>query len=271
VNNRATDNAFKNNQKGKVQLKTNRLVRFGAKPLSSGVIAICLFTSVICAYAQSPGPSPLNLGGAANFVILSKSGITDVPTSAINGNVGTSPITGAADHLKCTEVTGTIYSVNAAGPACRVIDPTRLTDAVDDMETAYTDAAGRTNPDFTELGAGSIGGMTLSPGLYKWSTGVKVPTDVTLSGGVNDIWIFQIAGNFNVSNGIVIHLTGGARAKNVFWQVGGQAVFGTTSKVAGTVLSKTLIALKTGATVHGRLLAQTAVTLQMSIVKKPTN
>lgn len=164
-------------------------------------------------------------------MILSKSGITDVPTSAVTGEVGTSPITGAADHLTCTEVTGTIYSVNAAGPACRVIDPARLTNAVGDMETAYTDAAGRTNPNFTELGAGSIGGMTLSPGLYKWSTGLRVPTDVTLSGGINDVWIFQIAGNFNVSNGIVVHLVGGARARNVFWQVGGQAVFGTTSHV----------------------------------------
>ena len=224
---------------------------------------------MIGAYAQSPGPSPVNLGGAGNFVILSKSGITDVPTSAVTGNVGVSPISGTAEHLTCTEVTGTIYTVTAAGPPCRVVDPARLTNSVSDMETAYTDAAGRTNPGFTELGAGSIGGMTLSPGLYKWSTGVRVPTDVTLSGGINDVWIFQIAGNFNVSNGIVIHLVGGARAKNVFWQVGGQAVFGTTSKVAGSVLSKTLIALKTGATVHGRLLAQTAVTLQMNVVKKP--
>lgn len=85
--------------------------------------------------------APLNLGTAGNFVILSKSGITDVPTSVITGNVGTSPITGAANHLTCKEVTGIIYSVDAAGPApCSVKSPAKLTAAVSDMQTAYTNA-----------------------------------------------------------------------------------------------------------------------------------
>jgi hypothetical protein len=137
------------------------------------------------------------------------------------------------------------------------------------MQDAYTDAAGRITPDFTELGAGNIAGMTLIPGLYKWGTGVKIPTAVTLSGGPNDVWIFQIAGNLNVSNGVAVHLSGGAQAKNIFWQVAGLATLGTTSQFEGIILSKTMIALQTGATVNGRLYAQTAVTLQMNAVTQP--
>ena len=123
----------------------------------------------------------VNLLSAANFAILSKSGITNVPTSAITGAVGASPITGAAILLTCREVTGVIYTVDAAGPLpCRKTDPSRLTTAVQNMESAYNNAAGRTNPNFLNLGAGNIGGMTLRPGLYKWTTGVTIPTNVTL-------------------------------------------------------------------------------------------
>jgi len=252
-----------------------------------GVVATLFVLSLLtitasAAVAKGPGPGPgpgpaphagpaaVNLRTAGNFVILTKSGITNVPTSHITGNIGTSPITGAAiAGLACVEVTGIIYTVNAAGPACRVIDPVRLTAAVSDMQTAYTDAAGRTLPNFTELGAGNIDGMTLKPGLYKWGTGVKIPKHLTLSGGANDVWIFQIGQGLNVGNGAIVTLTGGAQAKNVFWQVGGQATIGTTAQFKGIILSKTLIAMKTGATLIGRAFAQTAVTLQSNVVTKP--
>ena len=129
------------------------------------------------------------------------------------------------------------------------------------METAYTDAAGRTLPDHTELGAGNIGGLTLAPGLYKWSNTVLIPTSVTLSGGANDTWIFQIAGGLTQSSATSVILTGGALAKNVFWQVFGAVAIGTTAHMEGRILSQTSIVLRTGATANGRLLAQTAVTL----------
>jgi hypothetical protein len=207
---------------------------------------------------------------AGDFVILTKAGITDVPASAITGNVGTSPITGAADLLTCKQVTGSIYSVDAAGPdPCSVKDPSMLTTAILNMETAYENAAGRKDPDFTELERGDIGGLTLEPGLYKWTSGVKIPTSITLSGGQNAVWIFQIAGNLVVSDAVAVHLTGGALAKNVFWQVAGLVHLGTTSNFKGIVLSKTLIAMKTGATVNGRLLSQTAVTLEQNKVTRP--
>jgi hypothetical protein len=251
-------------------MKNIQLAIMSMRPMVVGTVAICLFAFAGSAYAAAPGPAPVDLRSAGNFVILTKTGITDVPTSAVTGNIGTSPITGAADLLTCTEVTGNVYSDDAAGPSpCSQVTPSNLTVAVLDMQDAYNDAAGRIKPDYTELGTGNIGGKTLIPGLYKWGTGVKIPTDVTLSGGPNDVWIFQIAGNLKVSNGIAVHLAGGAQAKNIFWQVAGLAIFGTTSHVEGIVLSKTMIAMQTGATINGRLYAQTAVTLQMNAVKQP--
>jgi hypothetical protein len=217
------------------------------------------------------GQAPVSLGVATRFAILTKSGITDVPPSAINGDAGASPITGAAIHLTCAEMaTGIIYSVNAAGPLpCRVTAPTLLTTAVSNMEAAYTDAAGRTLPNHINLGAGHIGGLTLAPGLYKWTTGVLISTNVTLSGSANAVWIFQIAGTLTQAAATRVILKGGAQPRNIFWQAAGNVAIGTTAHFEGTILAKKFIALKTGASVNGRLLAQTAVTLEKNAVSLP--
>jgi hypothetical protein len=216
------------------------------------------------------GQVPVPLGTAGRFAILTKSGITDVFPSAINGDVGTSPITGAAIHLTCAEMmTGTLYSVNAAGPLpCRVTAPTLLTNAVGDMEIAYTNAAGRKLPNFVDLGGGLIGGLTLVPGLYKWNTRVLISTSVTLSGGPNAVWIFQIAGTLTQASATSVILKGGARHKNIFWQTSGAVAIGTTAHFEGVVLAKTKIAMKTSASANGRLLAQTAVTLEQNAVTR---
>jgi hypothetical protein len=212
------------------------------------------------------GPAPVNLRSAGNFVILAQSQITNVPTSAVTGDVGLSPATGAGIGLTCAQVTGAIYTVDAAGPLpCRVTDATRLTTAIGDKGTAYTDAAGRA-PDYTEVGAGNIGGLNLGPATYKWSSAVVIPTNVTLTGGPNDVWIFQIAQGLTVSSGVRIILAGGALAKNVYWQTFAAADIGTTSKFNGVILSLTSIAMKTGASINGRLLAGTAVTLDQNTV-----
>ena len=212
----------------------------------------------------------VNLGVAGNFAILSKSGITDVYKSTITGDVGSSPISGAAILVRCTEVSGSIYSVNAAGPLpCRITNPSMLTTAVGNMQTAYTDAAGRTNPNFLNLGAGNIGGKTLTAGLYKWTTALNIPTDITISGGANDVFIFQVAGTLRVSSAVKVTLIGGAQAKNIFWQVAGAVTLGTTSHFEGNILGQTAINMQTGSSINGRTLAQTAVTLQMSTVTRP--
>ncbi len=244
--------------------KTSFAKRVGASLL--GAAAVCLMTVNV----EAAQPWPVDLGSAGTFAILSQSGITDVPSSAIVGNVGTSPITGAALLLTCTEVTGRVFTVDAAGPSpCYVTDATGLTSAVLDMGFAYDDAAGRVSPDFTELGAGEIGGLTLAPGLYKWSSALLISTDVTLSGGPDDIWIFQVAGTLNQASATRVTLAGGALSKNIFWAVAGAVTLGTTAHFEGVVLAKTMIAVNTGASVNGRLLAQTAVTLQMNAVTEP--
>ena len=144
-----------------------------------------------------------------------------------------------------------------------------LTTAVTDMGTAYTDAAGRPTPDFLNLGAGEIGRQTLIPGLYKWTTGVTISSDVTISGGANDVWIFQIPGNLTMSPAKNVTLSGGAKAKNIVWQVAGAVGIGTTAHFEGIILSQTSITLGTGASMNGRALAQTAVILDQSTVTTP--
>ena len=226
----------------------------------------------------SIGLLPVNLGTAGSFAILSKSGISTVPTSRVTGDIGVSPIarigiTGFSETMDSTntfststQVVGKIYAADYTPPT-----PSNMTTAVSDMEIAYTDAAGRTLPDFTELGAGEIGGQTLAPGLYKWGTNVSISTSVTLTGNATDVWIFQVAGNITQSSATNVTLTGGALAKNVFWQVaGGSGVtIGTGAHFEGNVLSMTAIKLNTGATANSRLLAQTAVTLDQSTVTQP--
>ena len=192
----------------------------------------------------------VNLGTAGEFVILSKSGITDVSPSAITGDIGTSPISGAAILVTCAEVTGTIYSVDAAGPACEVINPTRLGVAILDMGTAYTDATGRATSlplaDYLNLGGGTIGASTatLAPGVYTWESALNITGDITLNGGPNAVFIFQVNGTLDMASAAKIILSGGAQAKNIFWQVTDVVTLGTTCHFEGIIWEQTLIALQ---------------------------
>jgi hypothetical protein len=226
---------------------------------------------------NSPGtpaqlaPGAVDLGLAGNFVILSKSGITDVPLSDITGDIGTSPITGAAiTGVTCPEVTGTVYTVDAAYPfpLCNVIAPAMLTTAVLNMEAAYTDAAGRTatSAATTDVGAGTLIDLTLAAGVYEWGSTVNIPTDLTLNGSATDVWIFNINGTLDMAVGKSVILTGGALAQNIFWRVSGAVTLLTDSHFEGTILAKENIAMQNGASINGRLLAQTAVTLIMNTV-----
>ncbi len=232
----------------------------------------------VTAVTTTPLVAPVLLGTAGNFAILAKTGISTVPTSVVTGDIGVSPaaasfITGFTLSADATNVFSTstqvvgggrVYAANYAVPT-----PSNLTTAVLDMQTAYTDAAGRPTPHFLNLASGIIGGLTLAPGLYKWGTTVTIPTDVTISGGPNDVWIFQVSGDLTMSAAKRITLAGGAQAKNIFWQVAGQVTIGTTSHFEGNLLSQTAISLQTGATMNGRALAQSAVSLDSAAVTKP--
>ena len=220
--------------------------------------------------------TPVNLGSAKTFVILAESGISTVPIAVVTGNIGISPaaatfITGFSLSADATnvfssspQITGKVYASDYTPPT-----PFNLTTAIADMQTAFTDAAGRA-PGVTELGAGNIGGMTIAPGVYKWGTGVLIPSDVTLQGTAADVWIFQIAQDLTMATSAKIILTGGALSKNIFWQVSGLVDLGATAHCEGVVLTKTSITLRTGASINGRLFAQTAANLDGSTVVEPT-
>jgi len=221
----------------------------------------------------------INLGTAASFVILAKTAVSTTGTTSVVGHIGVSPaaetfLTGFSQARDATNtfsrsilVTGRLYAADMTPPT-----PTQMTTAISDMETAYTDAAGRpagvgaTNLD---RGAGTLTNDTLVPGTYTWNSALNIPTDLTLTGSATDVWIFQIGGNLALANGARITLAGGALPKNIFWQLTGAATIGTTAHFEGIILSQTAIAMNTGATLNGRLLAQTAVTLDANAVTQP--
>ncbi|MCX9025393.1 MAG: ice-binding family protein [Candidatus Methanoperedens sp.] len=261
-------------------MKVQNLLVLNNMKVNVHYLNLLIMTLVISGLVSTASAAQVgvDLGTAGNFAILAKSGISTTGVTSIVGDIGVSPIAATAitgfgliidptgTFATSTLVKGKVYAADYKAPT-----PAYMTTAIGNMQTAYTDAAGRTNPTATELGAGNIGGMTLAPGLYKWSTGVTIPSDVTLSGNSNDVWIFQIAQTLTISSGKKVILSGGAQAKNVYWQVAGQTTLGTTSVFNGNILDKTAIVLNTGATLNGRALAQTAVTLQANTVTLPAS
>jgi hypothetical protein len=231
------------------------------------------------------GPTAVNLGTAGNFVIIAKAGISDIPISAITGDMDVSPLTltgvsgfvpapamDASNNFAATtgggaEVTGKIYAAGGAfTPAAIAIAAA----AVADFATAYTDAAGRTNgagPNLN-LGAGTIPiGTSLAPGTYTWGANLSMPTDVILLGGANDTWLFQIGGTFTTAGSVI--LSGGALPQNIVWQATGATSLGAGKTFNGIILDQTGITLGAGAIVNGRLFGKTAVSLASSTVTHP--
>ena len=248
----------------------------GVTDLQGNALAVPYTWMFMTGSSAALGPAPVLLGAAGNYVILAKTAISTVPASAITGDIAVSPaaatfITGfdlvldaTTTFSRSTQVTGSVFAASYTAPT-----PTLLTVAVANMEGAYTDAASRPNPNFLELGTGNIGGRTLVPGLYKWTSTVTIPTNVTLAGGANDVWIFQTTGDLSMAVGTQVILSGGAQAKNVFWQVAGKVVIGGTSHFEGILLCKTDVTMQTSSTMKGRILAQTQVALQKATVTQP--
>ena len=231
------------------------------------------------------GPAPVDLGSSTDvgapgsFVLLGKTGVTNVTGSSITGgNLGLSPaaaslITGFSLVADSSNVFATSSSLVAPAKAYAsdYADPTpsNLTAAVLGMQAAYSDAAGRSNPDFLDLESGNIGGLTLAPGLYKWGTGVTIPNDVTFAGAANDVWILQISNDLDESTAKNVILSGGAQAKNIFWQVAGEATVHANAHFEGIILSQTGITIQTTASLHGRALAQSFVAIDNDAITAP--
>lgn len=222
---------------------------------------------------QTTVHAKVDIKSAAGFVILAGSLVSNIPTSAVTGDIGLSPAAGSMiTGFGLTEVTGILYTVDASGPSGSVPAATALTAAKGDLTTAYNDAAGRTSTDLVLL-AGNIGGLTLTPGLYKSSGALEISSgDLTFDaqGNASAVFIMQIASTLTTTSGRQIILSGGAKAANIFWQVGTSATLGTTSVFKGNIMADQSISLNTGATVEGRLLARiAAVTLAGNTLVKP--
>ncbi len=231
------------------------------------------------------GPAPVVLGddddlaAPGAYAILAKTAITNVPGSVVvGGHVGISPathtgITGFALVVDPSGEFATSPVVMAPGKVYAadymIPTPVNLTTAVLAMQVAYTDAAGRIPADELDLEDGDIGGLTLAPGIYNWGSSVLVPEDVTLAGCEDDVWIFQIAGDLDVSSTRSVVLAGGARASNVFWQVAGAVTVHADAHLEGVLLGKTAIVFQTGASLTGRAYAQTMVVLDKNAVTAP--
>ncbi|MFA6783295.1 MAG: ice-binding family protein [Sphaerochaeta sp.] len=233
--------------------------------INSGVV-----TAVFPATSDAP-LVPVDLKTAGNYVILAKAAVSTIGTTAITGDLGLSPaatslftgfgLVDATGYATSSLVTGKLFAADMADPT-----PATLTTAVSDMELAFTNAAGRTTPDFLDLGSGAIGGMTLAPGLYKWNGNVGIGENLTLNGDVDAVWIFQISGTLDVAADVIVSRSGGALAENVFWQVTGDVTLLLRSKMEGIILGQTQIILQEGSTINGRLLAQTQITLDAATV-----
>jgi hypothetical protein len=220
---------------------------------------------------NSRGPRPLNLRNAGNFAVVAETAITTILPSVINGNVGLSPASGANLGVGCPQVTGMLYTVDSADPLpCKNVDPGLLSLVVGDGHAAWHVARDERPADYLEVGGGNIGGMTLPPATYRWSTGVQIPTDVTLSGGPNDVWIFIIETDLIVSPGVQILLGGGASPQNIYWvTLVNHVEIGAGAYFRGVILAETFIEMKTGASINGRLLAAQAINLDGNTITQP--
>lgn len=241
----------------------------------TGLIALiaAFFMASPMAYAAQP---TVNLQTATPFAILAGTGVTDVPSSVITGNLGVSPATGASiTGLTCAEITGTIYTVDAAGPACRVVNGPLMVTAKNDLTAAFVDAAGRTPVTTT---ATELGGTTKTAGVYDSnSTTFQItagagPLVIDGQGNPDAVFIFEMNADgtgLTVGPGSTVSLINGASACNVFWRVD-TATINTTAVFKGTILALNAITVANGANIEGRLLARNAnVTLIADTVTVP--
>jgi hypothetical protein len=220
----------------------------------------------------------VQLGTATPFAVLAGTAVTDVPTSAITGDVGLSPAAGSNyAGLSPAEVTGTIYATDATGPAGSVNDPALLTTAQNDLTTAYVSAAGDLPTTTFTAGDNQLGGQTLVAGVYAFghasSANITAASPLVLNGqgDPNSVFVFQASSDLTTASNSVVQLENGAQACNVFWQVSSSATLDSASTFVGTIMALTSATLDTGATVQGRVLARNgAVTLDANTITAPT-
>lgn len=212
------------------------------------------------------------LGTASTFALLSSSGITNIPTSAITGDVGISPgVRSSISGLTLPEVTGTIYAADDAAPV-----PANLIAAKSDAVAAYLNAVAATRGTPTSI-SGNINGLTLTPGLYESGSSVEISPGGFLyldgQGDANSVFIFRSATSITTESTSEVVLTNSAQAANIYWVAGSAITLGTNSKMKGNLIASTSISLLTGARLDGRALVQGAsagqISMDQNIIVKP--
>jgi hypothetical protein len=218
---------------------------------------------VAAVLAQDPAradPFMVHLASAADFAVLSGTGVTFIGPTAITGDIGSHPTPTMVGLVNLT-----LTGVNHADDAVTV-------QAKSDLLAAYTDAVGRTAT-VTYSPIYDLGGSTLPSGVYRDPSSFTITGTLTLDAGgdPNAVWIFQAGSTLITASDCVVALIGGAQASRVFWQVGSSATLGTGTDFAGSILAQESITLNTGATVSGgRVLALNgAVTLDTSLITVP--
>ncbi len=234
--------------------------------------------------AQTVAQEEVPLGSSSNFAILASAGITNIPTSAITGDIGLTPdagsnITGFSESGSvCTEVTGLIYVVADTGPSCRTPNSeTILTNAKTDAEIAFTNARDSVRGTPTAI-SGDLNGLTLYPGLYESGTSLEISPGGFLyldaQGDVNAIFIIRSASSITTESTSEVVLTKGAQATNVYWTAGSAVTLGTNSIMKGTMIAGTALSLLHGANLEGRALNQgasaAAITLDAATITVPS-
>jgi hypothetical protein len=215
-----------------------------------------LLAPLFLAASVHADPIVINLGNATPFAVLAGSTVTNTGPTVITGNLGVSPgsaITGFPPGL----VIGTIHSADAVAAQ-----------AQSSLTTAYNVAAGL-SPTSTLTGQ-DLGGLTLTPGVYFFSSSAQLTGTLTLDaqGDPNAVFVFQIGSTLTTASNSAVVFSNGGQGLNTFWQVGSSATLGTTTAFTGNILALTSITLDTGANIGcGRALAQNgAVTLDSNLV-----
>ncbi len=235
-------------------------VRNGVKRIPLGLVLAV--TAILPCLDATASPAPVDLGSSSNFAVLAASTVTSTGGTIVDGNLGLSPGTAVVGFPPGTVTNGTIHATDA--PAAQ---------AQSDLTIAYNDAAGRTTP--TTVAAGLLGGLTLTPGLYKHpgsptSLGLTGTLTLDAQGDPNAVWIFQSDSTVIAEVNSSVVLTNGAQACNVFWQVGSSATLRTGVIFKGTIMALASVTLETGATLDGRVLARNgAITLDNNIIRAP--
>ena len=255
--------------------------------ITTVVILVSIFATSGAAAASAPRVNsneaiyPMafspSLGAASSFAVLGATAVTNVPTSAITGDVGLSPAAGSYyTGLTAAQVTGTIYAVDATGPAGSVNNPVLLNNAQIANTAAFGAlSAGDNAACTTDYGAiiKDLAGLTLPPGVY-CANSFRLSGTLLLddTGAADGVWIFRTAsgGDLTTTPGSVAKvqfLTGIGSPCNVWWKVVSSATIDTGTTFIGNILALTSISLKTGATLNGRALAQTgAVTMESNTI-----